>query len=137
MGHRGVPRKHMVFLYVVWTIGTFLIAGFGVATALWQMMAVSFAMQALFTAGLIVWATLMHKLVPSELLGRVSSFDWLVSVSLIPVSFALTGPIAAAIGAKTTLIGAGVVAGLTTIAFLFVPGMRATESSDELRDKQG
>lgn len=136
MGHRGLPRKHMVFLYVVWTIGTFLIAGFGVATALWQMMAVSFAMQALFTAGLIVWATLMHKLVPSELLGRVSSFDWLVSVSLIPVSFALTGPIAAAIGAKTTLIGAGVVAGLTTIAFLFVPGMRATESSDELRDKQ-
>ena len=93
-------------------------------------------MQALFTAGLIVWATLMHKLVPSELLGRVSSFDWLVSVSLIPVSFALTGPIAAAISAKTTLIGAGVVAGLATFAFLFVPGMRATESSDELRDKQ-
>ncbi len=34
MGHRGLPRKHIVFLYVTWTLGTFLIAGFGVATAL-------------------------------------------------------------------------------------------------------
>ena len=117
---------------MTWTLGTFLIAGFGVATDLVQMMVVSFLMQALFTAGLIVWATLMHKLVPTELLGRVSSFDWLVSVSLIPVSFALTGPIAGAIGAETTLIGAGIVAGLATLAFLFVPGMRDTERNEQL-----
>ncbi len=93
-------------------------------------------MQALFTAGLIVWATLMHKLVPTELLGRVSSFDWLVSVSLIPVSFALTGPIAGAIGAETTLIGAGIVAGLATLAFLFVPGMRDTERNEQLANNE-
>jgi DHA3 family tetracycline resistance protein-like MFS transporter len=136
MGHRGLPRKHIVFLYVTWTLGTFLIAGFGVATDLVQMMVVSFLMQALFTAGLIVWATLMHKLVPTELLGRVSSFDWLVSVSLIPVSFALTGPIAGAIGAQTTLIGAGIVAGLATLAFLFVPGMRDTERNEQLDNNE-
>ena len=136
MGHRGLPRKHIVFLYVTWTLGTFLIAGFGFATDLVQMMVVSFLMQALFTAGLIVWATLMHKLVPTELLGRVSSFDWLVSVSLIPVSFALTGPIAGAIGAETTLIGAGIVAGLATLAFLFVPGMRDTERNEQLGNNE-
>jgi DHA3 family tetracycline resistance protein-like MFS transporter len=135
MGHRGLPRRHIVFLYVTWTIGTFLIAGFGVASALWQMMAVSFIMQSFFTAGLIVWSTLMHKLVPTELLGRVSSFDWLVSVSLIPVSFALTGPIAGAIGARTTLVAAGIVAGLATIAFLFVPGMRDTERDTDVSNK--
>ena len=48
----------------------------------------------------------MHRLVPTSLLGRVSSLDWLVSVSLIPVSFALTGPIADAVGVGLTLIGA-------------------------------
>lgn len=135
MGHRGLPKKHIVFLYVTWTIGTLLIAGFGIANALWQLMVVSFAMQALFTAGLIVWSTLMHRLVPTELLGRVSSFDWLVSVSLIPVSFALTGPLASAIGAGTTLVLAGLVAGAATLAFLFVPGMRRTESNGALSDK--
>ena len=90
MGHRNLPKRHITFLYVTWTIGTLLIAGFGIANALWQLMIVSFAMQALFTAGLIVWSTLDDKLVPTELLGRVSSFDWLVSVSLIPISFAST-----------------------------------------------
>ena len=127
MGHRSLPKKHITFLYVTWTIGTLLIAGFGIANALWQLMIVSFAMQALFTAGLIVWSTLMHKLVPTELLGRVSSFDWLVSVSLIPISFALTGPLASAIGAGMTLVAAGIAAALGTLAFLFVPGMRNTE----------
>jgi DHA3 family tetracycline resistance protein-like MFS transporter len=129
MGHRGLPRRHMTFLYVTWTIGTLLLAGFGLATAIWQAMAVSFLIQAFFAAGLIVWATLMHRLVPSDLLGRVSSLDWLVSASLMPVSFALTGPLADAIGADVTLIAAGILAGLATLAFLFMPGMRETERS--------
>ncbi len=133
MGHRSLPKKHITFLYVTWTIGTLLIAGFGIANALWQLMIVSFAMQALFTAGLIVWSTLMHKLVPTELLGRVSSFDWLVSVSLIPISFALTGPLASAIGAGMTLVAAGIAASLGTLAFLFVPGMRNTERREGSR----
>ena len=84
-----------------------------------------------FTAGLIVWSTLMQKLVPTELLGRVSSFDWFVSVSLIPVSFAITGPIAAAIGPEATLIAAAVVGVPLTLGFLFLPGMRATEENSE------
>ncbi len=137
MGHRrGLPKKHIVFLYVTWTLGTLLIAGFGIANALWQLMVVSFVMQALFTAGLIVWSTLMHKLVPAELLGRVSSFDWLVSVSLIPISFALTGPVASAIGAGPTLVAAGIAAAAGTVVFLFVPGMRNTEREGAIENKE-
>lgn len=137
MGHRrGLPKKHIVFLYVTWTLGTLLIAGFGIANALWQLMVVSLVMQALFTAGLIVWSTLMHKLVPAELLGRVSSFDWLVSVSLIPISFALTGPVASAIGAGPTLVAAGIAAAAGTLVFLFVPGMRNTEQEGAIENKE-
>ncbi len=36
----------------------------------------------------------MKTLLPSELLGHVSSFDWLVSIRLVPVSFAIRGRIA-------------------------------------------
>ena len=42
------------------------------------------------------------------MLGRVSSLDWLISIGLLPISFAVTGPVAAAIGAQTTLVAAGV-----------------------------
>jgi hypothetical protein len=75
----------------------------------------------------------MQRLVPTGLLGRVSSFDWFVSVSLIPVSFAITGPIAAAIGPEATLIGAGLIGAPATFAFLFLPGMRATEEDERFR----
>jgi hypothetical protein len=124
MGQRGLPRKHIRFMYLVWSLSMLALAGYGLAQELWHAMVANFIGAGAFTAGLIVWSTLMHKLVPTELLGRVSSFDWFVSVSLIPVSFAITGPIAAAIGPEATLIAAGVVGAPLTLAFLFLPGMR-------------
>jgi DHA3 family tetracycline resistance protein-like MFS transporter len=127
VGQRGLPRRHITFMYVAWTLGGLAIAGYGVASALWQAMAVSFVVGALDTAGLIVWGTMIHRLVPSALLGRVESFDWLVSIALVPVSFAVTGPIAAGLGAQATLVGAGILGALGTIAFLFLPGMRDLE----------
>jgi hypothetical protein len=57
----------------------------------------------------------------------VSSLDWLISVGLLPLSFALTGPVSGAIGAQATLIGAGVLGSIVTLAALWVPGMRALE----------
>ena len=129
VGQRGLPRRHITFMYVTWTLGGLAIAGYGIASAIWQAMAVSFVVGALDTAGLIVWGTMIHRLVPSALLGRVESFDWLVSISLVPVSFAVTGPIAAGLGAQATLVGAGLLGAIGTIAFLFLPGMRDPERS--------
>jgi MFS family permease len=129
MGQRGTPRRHMTFIYVVWTLSTLAIAGYGLANFTWQVMAACFAFNALETAGIIVWATTKQRLVPARLLGRVSSLDWFISIGLLPVSFALTAPVAGLIGARATLIGAGVVGGLVTFAFLFLPGMRAIERS--------
>jgi hypothetical protein len=78
-----------------------------------------------------VWATTKGRLVPTRLLGRVSSFDWFISIGLIPVSFALTGPVAALFGVRATLIGAGILGGVVTLAFLFLPGMRDVERSGD------
>ena len=61
------------------------------------------------------------------MLGRVSSLDWLISIGLLPLSFALTGPVSAAIGAQGTLVAAGVVGAVVTLAALCLPGMRAVE----------
>jgi len=65
--------------------------------------------------------------VPAALLGRVSSLDWLISIGLLPVSFALTGPVSGAIGAQATLVAAGVIGGVVTFAALLLPGMRAID----------
>ena len=85
-------------------LGSLALVGLGLATAVWQLMAISLLEGALFTAGIIVWGTLVHTHVPAGLLGRVTSLDWFVSTSLVPVSFALTGPIAAGIGVEATFV---------------------------------
>jgi len=132
MGNRNMPRRHITFMYGVWTLSTLAVAGFGLARFPWQAMVACFVFNALEGAGTIVWATTKGRLVPERLLGRVSSFDWFISIGLVPLSFAITGPVAGVFGARATLVGAGILGGLVTLGFLFLPGMRDIERTGDL-----
>lgn len=127
MSRQGQPRRMVSFMYAVWTLATLAIVGYGVATSAWHLMLACLLFNALETAGTIVWATLKQRHVPRGLRGRVSSLDWLISISLLPVSFVLTAPVAAAIGARTTLILGGTIGALLTFGALLLPGMRDLE----------
>jgi DHA3 family tetracycline resistance protein-like MFS transporter len=127
MGQRDIPRRSITFIYACWTLATLAVAGYGLSSAMWQLMLAALAFNALETAGTIVWATLKQRHVPRSMLGRVSSLDWLISIGLLPLSFALTGPVAAAIGTRGTLIAAGLVGAIATAAAFFVPGVRRVE----------
>jgi hypothetical protein len=129
MSRRDVPRRFMTFMYACWTVSTLMVAGYGIARFPWQLMAASFVFNALESAGLVVWMTTKQRFVPGRLLGRVSSLDWCISIGLIPASFAITAPVAQALGARATLVGAGVLGAAITLAFLFLPGMRDMERS--------
>jgi len=129
MGQRGHPRRDVTVMYVTWTLATLAIAGYGLATAAWQLMAACLIFNALETAGTIVWATVKQRHVPAAMLGRVSSLDWLISIGLLPISFALTAPVAAAVGVRATLVGAGLLGAAITLAALFLPSMTAIEGS--------
>jgi DHA3 family tetracycline resistance protein-like MFS transporter len=76
---------------------------------------------------MVIWMTLLQSEVPPAMLGRVSSLDWLVSTCLLPVSFALTGPVAAAVGADATLIGGGLLGAAVMFALLAIRGVRDIE----------
>jgi DHA3 family tetracycline resistance protein-like MFS transporter len=113
-------------MWSAWCVGDLLFIGLAFADTAWLMCLISFVNFALGTAALVVWNTLMNTLVPRELLGRVSSFDWFVSFGLTPLSFAITGPVAGLIGARETLALAGALGGLTFL-FMFIPGVRDPE----------
>lgn len=127
VGQVGLPRRRVTAMYASWSAGVLLIAGFGLMTELWHALLLSAAGAALFEVGSIIWLTMLQQLVPRELLGRVSSLDWLVSIGLVPVSFALTGPVAGAIGAEATLVVGGVVGAILMGGLLFYPGVRDPE----------
>lgn len=127
IGQLGLPRLRITVMYAVWATGVALLAGYGLMSSLWHALLVGFISAALFEVGAIIWITLLQQLVPRRLLGRVSSLDWLVSTGLVPVSFALTGPVSAAIGPGTTMVAAGLIGAVLMGALLFWPGVRDPE----------
>ena len=118
-----LPARPLAFVYGVWGAATLAVAGYGLAARVWQLMLAGLAFGVLETAGTVVWATLKQRVVPIALLGRVSSLDWLISAGLVPLSFALTSPASTLLGARTTLVLAGVVGAAVTTAGLALPGM--------------
>jgi MFS family permease len=124
LGERGVPRRDVAFIYMTWSLATLAVAGYGLAVAGWQLAVFCALINGLEAAGTIAWATLKQRLVEPALLGRVSSLDWFISIALLPASYALTAPVAQAIGARATLVLAGVLGAAITGGFLLVPGVR-------------
>ena len=56
------------------------------------------------------WVTALAERIPPDKLSRVVSYDWLVSLGLLPLGFVLAGPAADAIGATEVLLGGAVIA---------------------------
>ena len=127
IGQTGLPRLRVTVMYAAWSAGVALFVVYGLMNSIWQALVAGFLTAALFQLGQIIWTTMLQQLVPRELLGRVSSLDWLISTGLVPVSFALTGPVAAALGAGPTMVAAGLVGSVFMGMLLFVPGVRDAE----------
>jgi MFS family permease len=126
-GRRSDPRRPMSCIYGWWTLATLAVAGYGLATSSWGLAGAAMVVNGAEAAGTVVWATLKQRRVANAMLGRVSSIDWCISTALLPLSYALTAPIADALGPRQTLVLAGTLGAAVTIGFLFLPGMREEE----------
>jgi MFS family permease len=123
-----MPRRYLTLMNLMWGVGCLPMVVMGMATSLWMVVAAAFVLGGLFSAPMVIWGTLLQRRVPPALLGRVSSLDFFVSVSLMPVSMALAGPVGDAIGPRTTFL----VAGLVPTVFAVVAVLWARLPQDEL-----
>jgi hypothetical protein len=71
-----------------------------------------------------LWETALQRHVPERALSRVSAYDWLGSLALQPIGFALIGPLGAQWGIGLTLALAGVGQVLCITAILTVRDVR-------------
>ena len=76
--------------YLAWGLMLSSLVGYGLVTATWQAAAVYAVAYGLNAIAVVIFSTKVQESVPRELLGRVSSLDWVTSYALIPLSFALT-----------------------------------------------
>ncbi len=136
MARRPEVRKPITWMYIWWTIATLAVAGYGIATHAWGLACAAFVINGAEAVGAIVWSTLKQRRVENSMLGRVSSIDWCISTALLPLSYALTPPIVHLLGVRTTLVLAGTIGAVTTIGFLFLPGMRDFDHQPNLRTVQ-
>ncbi len=72
----------------------------------------------------VIWVTVMQELVPSNMLGRVSSIDWLGSFCVTPVGFALVGMLTDRMGASWVFVAGGLSACLLLAIGLSVRDVR-------------
>ena len=68
----------------------------------------------------IWWETALAERVPPHLLSRVSAYDWMVSLSLLPIGYLLSGPLGEALGVQTVLAAGTAAATLALAAGLLV-----------------
>ncbi len=79
-------------------------------------------------AGVVIsnafWDTMLQQHIPQALLGRVSSFDWMMSLTLQPIAYAAVGPMSEAIGLTDTLLIAAGIGIVANLGVLLVPSVR-------------
>ena len=71
-----------------------------------------------------VWETALQEQVPAGVLSRVSAYDWVASLALLPLGLALAGPVADRFGLPRTLWAATAWALMIGIIMLATPSIR-------------
>jgi MFS family permease len=135
MASRPMPRRYLTVMNLMWGLGALPFVVMGVADAVWQLVAAALVLGALWAAPMVIWGTLLQRRVPPHMLGRVSSLDFFVSISLMPVSMALAGPVSELIGLRTTFLIAGIVPGVVAAIAIVWAKMPADEIAHPLRDE--
>ncbi|HVB43679.1 MAG TPA: MFS transporter [Streptosporangiaceae bacterium] len=119
------PRRPLVVGNLALVLGALPLLALARPLGTWQI-----AIAAAFgCAGMIflntAWAAAMQQLIPEQVRSRVDSYDWLISLVVMPAGFAAVGPLAAWAGTASTLVGAALVLAVPCALVVLVPGIRA------------
>ncbi len=128
------PRTRIRTMWLAWGLAPALAIFFGLSPSAWLATVLVFVIGAFLMVGNILWQTLMQSEVPKDILGRVSSVDYMVSLGLSPVGVAVAGVVSGTIGIRATIIIPSVVVVILSMTPLFL--VRSITSLDR-RPRQG
>ena len=127
-----LPRRYLTLMIGLWGGGTLPLVLIGLVNDLAVMLITLFAVGAATGAGVVIWGTLLQRLVPPEMIGRVASLDFFVSIAFIPVSIAIAGPLSLVVPVPAIFIVAGVAPTLLAVVALVAGRMRHVETTQPL-----
>lgn len=127
-----LPRRYLTVMMALWAVNPLPLAAVGLMDSFWVLAAALFIYGATGSAGMVLWGTLLQRRVPPHLLGRISSLDFFVSLSLMPVSMALAGPAAGLVPVWVIFLVAGVVGPVLAAVAYVAAGMARDEVAHPL-----
>jgi MFS family permease len=111
------PMLAGMLLVLAWPIEA---GAFALHAPLWFVIGCAFASGFGFSLLMIWWETALAWHIPASALSRVSAWDWMGSLALLPVGYLVAGPLASEFGASTVLwVGSAV--GLILLLVGLVP----------------
>jgi MFS transporter, DHA3 family, tetracycline resistance protein len=128
-----LPRRYLTVMMAMWGLGSIPLVLIGITSSFALMAAASFIVGVTDGAGMVIWGTLLQRRVPTEMLGRVSSLDFFVSLAFMPVSFAIVGPLSKVVSMQTIFLVAGIAPVLLAAIAMWAARMRQDELAHPLR----
>jgi MFS family permease len=125
---KDLPRRFVTVMFLAEAVGVFALGVYGLMSRPWQAMIAALVANGLFVLSQIYWTTMLQRLVPRQLLGRVVSVDWLLPTALAPVSFALAGALSKVLTARSIILAGSLVGGVSMVALLRISGVRGLET---------
>jgi predicted MFS family arabinose efflux permease len=115
--HPRRPLRDALAIGVIWPASAIVLA---LGAPLPLMIAWAFLAGINSAMFIIAWETSLASYIPPQALSRVSSYDWMGSLALLPVGYALAGPLATAFGVRTVL-GVGGAIGVVAVSLALLP----------------
>ncbi|MBA4247028.1 MAG: MFS transporter [Microbacterium sp.] len=129
-----LPRRYLTVMIAAWGVGCAPLAIIGLTDQLWLMIVALFICGVLFSGATVIWGTLLQRRVPPEMLGRVSSLDFFVSLALMPISMAIAGPVGELIGIPVAFLAAGLIPVVLAALTLLIARLGPDELAHPLTD---
>ncbi len=105
----AAPRRRVRMTWVYWSILSLSALVVGVATNFWELAIFPVVSAPMIILGNTIWESMIQSEVPRELLGRVSSVDWFVSLGIAPLGLLVAGSLADAVGVRTYFVALAII----------------------------
>jgi MFS family permease len=122
-GLRWRPRYPIRFAMTWAALWAPVFALFAVGPPLWALVPLFVLVGFAFAMFDVSWDTAIAERIPPHAISRVSAFDWMGSLALLPLGYLLAGPLAASFGAEEVLVVGGLVGLGVALAGLAMPGV--------------
>jgi MFS family permease len=124
---RWRPRRPLIVGNLGLVLGAAPLLMLAKPTGTWPIAVAVFASSVGLALLNVLWWSVVQARIPEDVISRVSSWDWLISLVINPAGLALAGPIAAVAGIRTALIVAAALIAVPNLLVCLLPSVRGIE----------